>query len=347
VIEDKYVDLYARNSGLRDKVVAERDIVLTYALRALLDAGVMEHLAFKGGTCLRKLFFGSTGRFSEDLDFTLDSDEPDDDVLTDLVEVFNAEHHGITFTLDEYYKTTDETSFGGEVLYRHAWNDAGRFQLQVSLRERPTLPTVAGALKPQAYFGYLEFEPFEVRALDAVEMVAEKVRATFQRIKVRDLYDLYRFATTPFNGELLRRLVVLKLWQARDPFDPEALFQKLRGGDYDWTDLRRLVRPPSALRRPAPADRARAPGHRRRQERMERTPGPAAARRDQRAGRRPGPPLRVDRRLASGGHPFVAERALPGARMRAIVAARTAPDDKDGGDSSGRVALRAGPDRGR
>jgi predicted nucleotidyltransferase component of viral defense system len=242
VIEDKYVDLYARNSGLRDKVVAERDIVLTYALRALLDAGVMEHLAFKGGTCLRKLFFGSTGRFSEDLDFTLDSDEPDDDVLTDLVEVFNAEHHGITFTLDEYYKTTDETSFGGEVLYRHAWNDAGRFQLQVSLRERPTLPTVAGALKPQAYFGYLEFEPFEVRALDAVEMVAEKVRATFQRIKVRDLYDLYRFATTPFNGELLRRLVVLKLWQARDPFDPEALFQKLRGGDYDWTDLRRLVR---------------------------------------------------------------------------------------------------------
>lgn len=33
MIEDKYVDLYARNSGLRDKVVAERDIVLTYALR--------------------------------------------------------------------------------------------------------------------------------------------------------------------------------------------------------------------------------------------------------------------------------------------------------------------------
>ena len=91
MIEEKFVDLYARNSGLRDKLVAEQDVVLTYALRVLLDAGVMDHLAFKGGTCLRKVVFGSAGRFSEDLDFTLDSTQPEDDVLTDLVEAFNGE----------------------------------------------------------------------------------------------------------------------------------------------------------------------------------------------------------------------------------------------------------------
>jgi predicted nucleotidyltransferase component of viral defense system len=242
VIADKFVDLYARNSGLRDKLVAERDVVLTYALRALVDTGVMDHLAFKGGTCLRKLIFGSAGRFSEDLDFTLASDEADDDVLVRLVEVFNQEHYGITLSFDEYYKTEDDTSFGGDVVYRHAWNDAGRFRLQVSLRERPTLPVIARPMQHQAYFSHLEFEPFEVRALDAVEMIAEKIRAAFQRVKVRDLYDLHRFATMPFDGELLRRLAVLKLWQARDPFDPEALVQKIRGGDYDWLDIQRLVR---------------------------------------------------------------------------------------------------------
>ncbi len=242
MIEDKFVDLHARNSGLRDKLVAERDVVLTYALRVLFDTGVMDHLAFKGGTCLRKLIFGSAGRFSEDLDFTLDSETPDDDVLTELVAVFNGEHHGIAFTFDDYYKTDDDTSFGGEVLYTHSWNDAGRFRLQVSLRERPTLPVVQRAMKPQAYFSHLEFDLFDVRSLEPIEMIAEKVRAAFQRVKVRDLYDLHRFATTPFNGELLRRLVVLKLWQARDPFDPDALFEKLRGGDYDWADIDRLVR---------------------------------------------------------------------------------------------------------
>ena len=242
MIPDKFVDLYARNSGLRDKLVAERDVVLTYALRALLDAGVMNHLAFKGGTCLRKLVFGSSGRFSEDLDFTLDTDRTEDDVLTEIVEVFDREHHGITFTFNEYYKTDDDTSFGGDVLYRHAWNDAGRFRLQVSLRERPTLAAVSRPMERQAYFDYLEFDLFDVRALESIEMIAEKVRAAYQRAKVRDLYDLHRFAATPFDVELLRYLVVLKLWQVSDPFDPEAFFTKLRRGAYDWDDIRRLVR---------------------------------------------------------------------------------------------------------
>jgi predicted nucleotidyltransferase component of viral defense system len=242
VIEDKFVDLYARNSGLRDKLVAERDVVLTYALRGLFDTGVIGHLAFKGGTCLRKMVFGSTSRFSEDLDFTLDSDQPEDDVLVQLVETFNRDHYGITFVLNEYYKTDDGRSFGGDVLYRHVWNQAGHFHLQVSLRERPTLPVTSSAMKPQAYFSQLDFELFEVRSLDVVEMIAEKVRAAFQRTKVRDLYDLHRFATTPFDEELMRRLAVLKLWQVRDPFDPEAFFDKLHGGSYDWEDLQRLVR---------------------------------------------------------------------------------------------------------
>lgn len=242
MIEEKFVDLYARNSGLRDKLVAERDVVLTYALRGLIDDGVMDHLAFKGGTCLRKMVFGSAGRFSEDLDFTLDSQRPEDDVLLELVESLGREHHGIAFTLDEYYKTDGDTSFGGDVTYSHAWNDAGRFRLQVSLRERPTLPVAPMAMQQQAYFNHLEIEPFGTRSLQVIEMIAEKVRAAFQRAKVRDLYDLHCFATTPFDGELLRRLAVLKLWQARDPFDPDAFFERLRGGKYDWEDVRRLIR---------------------------------------------------------------------------------------------------------
>jgi predicted nucleotidyltransferase component of viral defense system len=242
MIDDKFVDLYARNSGLRDKQVAERDVVLTYALRGLQDAGVMDHLAFKGGTCLRKIVFGSSGRFSEDLDFTLDTELPEDDVLVQLVESFNRDHYGIDFTFDEYYKTLDDTSFGGDVSYRHAWNEAGRFRLQVSLRERPTLHAEPMAMKPQSYFSYLEFDTFDVRSLQLIEMMSEKVRAAYQRAKVRDLYDLYCFVNMPFDGELLRRLVVLKLWQVRDPFEPVTFFGKLRGKDYDWDDLQRLIR---------------------------------------------------------------------------------------------------------
>jgi len=242
VIAEKYVDLYARNSGLRDKLIAERDVVFTYALNALIEDGVMAHLTFKGGTCLRKFVFGSSGRFSEDLDFTLASELHEDDVLVQLVEVFNRTYYGITFSFDDYYKTDDASSFGGDIFYRHDWNDRGRFRLQVSLREKPTLRVIARSMQPQSYFSQLEFEPPMVRVIASIEMIAEKVRASFQRAKVGDLYDMYRFAATPFDGELLRRLVVLKLWQVRDPFDPESFFTRLRDGRYEWEDLKRLLR---------------------------------------------------------------------------------------------------------
>lgn len=207
--------------------------MLTYALHRLHDARVMEHLAFKGGTCLRKMVFGPSGRFSEDLDFTLDTDLPADDVLVQLVETLNGEHYGIDFTFDEYYKTADDASFGGDVSYRHAWNDAGRIRLQVSLRERPTLPVSPRAMKPQTYLSQLEFEPFDVRSLEPIEMISEKVRAAFQRTKVRDLYDLYRFATTPFDGELLRRLVVFEAVASEGPVRSGGLLSKA-----SWRGLR-------------------------------------------------------------------------------------------------------------
>ena len=81
----------------------------------------------------------------------------------------------VKLTFDEYYKTDDDTSFGGDAYYRHAWNNAGHFQLSVSLRERPTPPVVAGAMK--AYFSHLEFELFDVRALEAVDSRFDVLRA--------------------------------------------------------------------------------------------------------------------------------------------------------------------------
>ena len=41
MIEEKFVDLYARNSGIRDKLITERDVVLTYALKHLGDAKLL------------------------------------------------------------------------------------------------------------------------------------------------------------------------------------------------------------------------------------------------------------------------------------------------------------------
>src|ERR1019366_5712775 len=74
------------------------------------------------------------------------------------------------------------------------------------------------------------------------EILAEKIRACYQRNKARDIYDLGMFATRPLDHVLIRRLVVLKLWQAQDTFDPARLMQKFQDGrDFDWDALRQLL----------------------------------------------------------------------------------------------------------
>lgn len=58
------VQRYAFDSGLRDMMIAEKEVVLTFLLQLLSERGLLARLAFKGGTCLRKMFVGSQGRFS-------------------------------------------------------------------------------------------------------------------------------------------------------------------------------------------------------------------------------------------------------------------------------------------
>src|SRR5260370_8591162 len=61
---------YSAKSGLRDMMIAEKEVVLTFLLQLLSERDILGRLAFKGGTCLRKMFIGSQGRFSNDLGFT-------------------------------------------------------------------------------------------------------------------------------------------------------------------------------------------------------------------------------------------------------------------------------------
>jgi hypothetical protein len=115
---------------------------------------------------------------------------------------------------------------------------------------RPQLPTERRPQLEEGYFKLLPFVPAQVVCLALEEILAEKIRACYQRNKARDIFDLGIFATRPLNQPLIRRLVVLKLWQARDSFDPVRLVQKFQDGrEFDWDDLLQLVRRTVAIDR--------------------------------------------------------------------------------------------------
>ena len=64
----------AARSGSRDIGNVEIDVILTFLLQLFAERRIREHVAFKGGTLLRKMVFGPRGRLSTDLDFTRRSD---------------------------------------------------------------------------------------------------------------------------------------------------------------------------------------------------------------------------------------------------------------------------------
>ncbi|HEY6847211.1 MAG TPA: nucleotidyl transferase AbiEii/AbiGii toxin family protein [Terracidiphilus sp.] len=240
------VQRHAADSGPRDIMIAEKEVVLTFLLQLLSERGILRRVAFKGGTCLRKMFLGSQGRFSTDLDFTGIEDHDREEVILDMMQAFEQPFHGIQFSIpdESYYETQDGLSWGVNPVYSHDWNVSGvsEVKLQISRREAPTLPTEYLPQLEQSYFRQMPFTPAEIMCLALPEILAEKIRACYQRNKPRDIYDLGMFATRPLDHALIRRLVVLKLWQVRDTFDPGRLIQKFQDGpSFDWDDLRQLL----------------------------------------------------------------------------------------------------------
>jgi predicted nucleotidyltransferase component of viral defense system len=235
----------AARSGARDIGNVETDVILTHLLQLFTDAGITEHVAFKGGTMLRKMVFGPRGRLSTDLDFTRRTGIEVDDLMLLLLDALSKPYKGLTFQLkDKDWYLTDDGCAANPVC-SHADNAKGvNIKLQISTRERPVLPIVAAPQIEQEYFKLLGFVPAAIPSLAFEEAVAEKIRAASQRSKIRDVHDLSEIAARNLNRELIRSLAALKLWNSGGlGLDYGRFSDRVKGGgDYDVGELANLLR---------------------------------------------------------------------------------------------------------
>lgn len=235
----------AARSGARDISKVEIDIILTYLLQLFVEKRITEHVAFKGGTMLRKMVFGPRGRLSTDLDFTVRTDVSRDDIMTMMLDALAEPYRGLSFELKDkdWYLTDDGCA--ANPMCSHEDNEQGvNIKLQVSLREKPILPVLPVAQLDQEYFKLLDFKPADIPSLALEEAISEKIRAASQRSKIRDLHDLSEIAGRNPNRDLVRPLAVLKLWNSGGPgLDYGRLAERVKGGgDYDIADLTNLLR---------------------------------------------------------------------------------------------------------
>jgi len=241
MIDKKIVDLFARDNKVKINV-AEREIVLTYVLKVFEVNGLLDKMVFKGGTAIKKCIFGKQSRFSMDLDFTnIEEDEPDD-IILGIAQIFNNAYYDISFKVntEDFYVRRDKLSCGAQISYEHSWNKAF-FDFDLSFREKPILSYNPTSLIRYNYFKQLEFKVPAINCFRLEEMLSEKIRATYQRVRARDIYDLSLYAEKPLNLDIVRSLVMLKFWNVKVIFKPEFFFEKLKTSDYDWSDLENLL----------------------------------------------------------------------------------------------------------
>ena len=83
-------------------------------LQCLAERGILKQIAFKGGTSIRKMFIGSQGRFSTDLDFTSLARHDHEDIALGVMAAFEEPFHGVRFAIP------DKSFLRGPVVGRYA-----------------------------------------------------------------------------------------------------------------------------------------------------------------------------------------------------------------------------------
>lgn len=198
------------------------DVAQDYALQYLHEQGVFElGVVLKGGTSLRKFRAGNAGRFSTDLDFAA----PDVSTGELVLDTLNgASIAGVEF------EVRNRSSLRGQLSIETTLGSPDiPARIEISPRSLWLPCDPLEPVKLPVHIGYdFELSALPVPALE--EALAEKLAAWRRRRKMRDLYDLFWFGQGAVREDLVRRLLVLKVWHdvvddglGSAPFNPATI----------------------------------------------------------------------------------------------------------------------------
>jgi hypothetical protein len=197
----------ARGGGRRiPEAVLERDYCLAWFLIGLSRSSLREQLAFRGGTALKRCYFGDY-RFSEDLDFTLAGEMPLESILAGLEEVYAQVRRasGIPFRYSRGDRKKHQNSHTFYLAYEGPLPAASpkEVKVDITISEQFVLPIENRAVL-RGYDEYADLtddSTIRVYALD--EIGVEKIVALTDRARnePRDLYDVW-FLTSEGHVDL-------------------------------------------------------------------------------------------------------------------------------------------------
>jgi len=124
--------------------VLERDYCLAWFLCALAESDLKPVLGFKGGTALKRCYFGDY-RFSEDLDFTLTEPIVFDELVKRLESIYAAvrEASGIVFSFEREDRAKHENCYTFYLRYVGPLPTGNDVKVDITLREQLVYPPMS------------------------------------------------------------------------------------------------------------------------------------------------------------------------------------------------------------
>ena len=233
MIEREDLLAMARFKGLSPQF-AELDYVQDIALIHIYKE-FGDHLVFKGGTCLYKVY--QLNRFSEDLDFTATKGFKAKDFFHRLPYFFDLLNIKSRVNIEKFEKGTNVYLEISGPLYNSRKETRVTLIFNISFRERILLPIERCSYRSV----YGEIRPFELFAMSEKEILAEKVRAIYGRNKARDVYDLWYLLIQKqhrFEAEFVNK----KLVYDKTKFEKEKFLSKIDEKKTSWErDLAALI----------------------------------------------------------------------------------------------------------
>ena len=166
----------------------EQDLILCRALVSIYnDTFLAEHLAFRGGTALGKLYLKPQPRYSEDIDLVQVQAEPIKETIDHLRDalawlgepVVKQKKHNNTLVFK--VQPTDM--------------DAGEIHLKVEINCKEHFSVLPMVRVPFVVESLWFKGDSEVLTYELAELTGTKLRAVYQRRKGRDLFDLWKILT--------------------------------------------------------------------------------------------------------------------------------------------------------
>ncbi len=148
-------------------------------------------MALKGGTGIRKVYIGDY-RFSDDLDFTLLEDMEVDKVKELIVKAVREakRRSGIDFDEDIKFREV-ENGYEVAVYFRILRRAGNPLRIKIDITKRENEVILLPLERRKIIHPYSDDCNAEVLTYTLQEIFAEKIRALFQRMRPRDLYDVW------------------------------------------------------------------------------------------------------------------------------------------------------------